>query len=1042
MRVQIDNECQKYYSSKIEVNNLTTQKTNNYKEIALVDEPDSYLLDLNTCVPEFLTHLWEHPKLVALLLLNSDNKNVKEVLAPLFCNNFYNNILSPYTVEENLLYIICLLLIDEIGKLNSIDEVSNFLNQTPCGYLLGGLKNKSGVQTFSKTVIQKIVEKIEVTCSEKKLSLNIKNLINEIKSVENELKEKNKNISNFEDIIFINNIDKSMNGDEDEDKNNGKDSYFKIYLNNNKEACELFNLKYMMNLDKKELEKIKDNYKEQENMKEYINKFINECNNEPNLFSNEKFKEKIFNEKYSTLLLTFYRMDFLKIIDLLDLFIESILSSIQFLPNSIKCICKLISVLVRNKFPEIKKAQENAFIAQFLFETLLIPLFANPIKIFINDFIISSNALFNLRELLDVFKQLNLGRLFTNKEGENNYTPFNWYFIGNMPKIFNFYEHIIKVDLPKFIVKLINEELPKDYEYEYFNEHPEEIISHRSICFSLTDINCIIDSMNKCKNILFPEMDINNTDITNINNEKNNTDNKINNNDDIKDKKNMTKTERLYKMFTKLNSEYYKKVITNIIKINQKGKKNAKNKKENLILLSSLLINPQYDNLFNIQQKKTYFYIKELRKIENDEQYTKNNIIRVKNYLCIILYNFKKLNKFDFSVTNDTIEILKEIKSFLRANEFFIDNSIPYGWYVDVLLECLRKIPLELAENDYEKLYDELEKDIKKSIELFDFYMMSDCFGKIKYTKNDIEFYSKAKKLIKDININEKLRDIIENANIACIIEFKFNDKEKFFSLTEYDDDKHKEMVGEFSNKRKICLNISQFISYFPNFVKLESVKGIDILKELEQLKIPKKINYYLTSIYKSLNKDKKFTKEEFDIIKEKIFNYVMDKLYDKIYPKKQSQIDKIIYNNCIKLSWTEAKHFIATANNSNYDIFLDDLKKSFILLDIEKSPKKKYQEVLDIFQTINRIKQFNDEEDLNDVEILVYILVRAQPKRIHTNIEFIKLFINIEADDAQLTHLTTVYQLLQNINFNHLHGIDENEFNQKCQNVLDEIKN
>ena len=513
MRVQIDNECKKYYSSKTEVNNLINKKINDDIEIILVDEPESYLLDLNLYISKFLTLLWEQPKVVSLLLLNSDNKNVKEVLAPLFCNNFYQNILSPYTVEENLLYIISLLLIDEIGKLNSIDQVANFLNQTPCGYLLSELKNKSDILTFSKTVIQKILEKIEVTCSEKKLNINILNLINEIKSIESDFKKKNKNLSNIEDIIFLSNTDNSMIGEED--KNNKKDSYFEIYLNNNKKTSELFNSKYIPNLNKKELEKIYDNYKEQENMNEYINNFINECNNDPDLFSNEKFINQIFNETYSNLLLTFYRIDFLKLIDLLDLFIESFLSSIQLLPYSIKCICKLISVLVKNKFPEIKKAQENAFIAQFLLVSLFIPLFKNPIKIYINDFIIPSPVLFNLRILLEVFKQLNLGRLFTNKEGEYNYTPFNWYFIEKMPKIFNFYEQIIKVDLPKFVENLINEKLPKDYEYEYFEEHPEEIISHRSMCFTLADINCILDNMNQCKNIIFPEM--NNSIINNIN---------------------------------------------------------------------------------------------------------------------------------------------------------------------------------------------------------------------------------------------------------------------------------------------------------------------------------------------------------------------------------------------------------------------------------------------------------------------------------------------------------------------------------------------
>ena len=56
--------------------------------------------------------------------------------------------------------------------------------------------------------------------------------------------------------------------------------------------------------------------------------------------------------------------------------------------------------------------------------------------------------------------------------------------------------------------------------------------------------------MNQCKNILFPEM--NNSIINNINNEKNNIDNSINNinnNIDNNDKNNITKEQRLFKIF-------------------------------------------------------------------------------------------------------------------------------------------------------------------------------------------------------------------------------------------------------------------------------------------------------------------------------------------------------------------------------------------------------------------------------------------------------------------------------------------------------------
>ena len=553
--------------------------------------------------------------------------------------------------------------------------------------------------------------------------------------------------------------------------------------------------------------------------------------------------------------------------------------------------------------------------------------------------------------------------------------------------------------------------------------------------------NNINNDINKNSKNNIIDNSINNNNNNNINNINNiNNDNNLNKNNNI-----IVKSQKFYRMFTKLNSNYYKKLIND--KITEGKKKKNKNKKVNkdLILMSNLLINPQYEKLFNLDQKKGYFYIKELNRIENDEENIRNNIIRVKNYFCGLLYNCRKLNKFDFSSTNNTIEILKEIKTFLKTNEFVIDNSMPYEWYVNSLLECLKKVPKDLAENDYAKLYEELEKDINKSIKIYDFYMMSDCFGKIKYTQKGIDFYNKVKDLIIDINLNEKVNDIIENKNITVVMEFKLNEREKLFKLTEYDivGNRLKELERSSSNSRRTCPNINSFISNFPNLVKLQSLKGIDILKELKHLKIPKKINDYLKFVYMSLEKDNRFNKEEMEKVKERIFDHVMKKLYDKIYPKKQSQADKLIYDNCLKLSWVEAKHIITKAKNNNYDIFMDNLKQSFTNLDLEKSPKKKYQAVIEIFQTILKLKKFNDENDIStddNIEILVYLFIKNQPKQIQTNIEYMKLFIGDK--DVQLTHLTSVCRVFKDFKYTHLIDVNENEYLQKCQKALDEINN
>ncbi len=451
MENKINDECIKYYKAKLEVKNFLRKKNWDNFESSIAKEPNDILLDLSTYIPKYLNLLWEDPKMVAKLLLNADIKDVKENLAHFFCNNFYQNILSPYTVEDNLLYVIALMLKEEINKLNSINQLDDFLNNTSCGYLLSELREKSDIQSFSKSLIQSIILKIEINYSDKKINLDIENLLNDLKKMENELKKYNKDIDNLEDMLFFKNIDLSINGDDI--KNN---SYLNDFIVNNKNSYNLFNEKYVPNLDKKDLEKIVTKYENQQNMKDYLFKYINESNNEANLFYNEKLIEKIFQSNYSQILFALYQRDFLKLIELLNLLLDSFKNNSQLLPYSVKCICKLISIFIKEKFPDIKQFEENAFIGKFLLVNLFKPIFNNLNNIFINDFIISGNTFYNLELLLNVFTQFILGKLYTNKENQYIYTPFNWYFIEKMPEIFLFYESTIKIDFLKIIEKYIN----------------------------------------------------------------------------------------------------------------------------------------------------------------------------------------------------------------------------------------------------------------------------------------------------------------------------------------------------------------------------------------------------------------------------------------------------------------------------------------------------------------------------------------------------------------------------------------------------------
>ena len=595
-----------------------------------------------------------------------------------------------------------------------------------------------------------------------------------------------------------------------------------------------------------------------------------------------------------------------------------------------------------------------------------------------------------------------------------------------MPEIFELYEKIIRIKLPTFIEKFIKNQLPTDYKYDYFKENPEQIINHKSIIFSLNDISCLINNMEKCKYILFPGLD--------------NNDKKLNKKNNI---------EKLYIIFKKLNAKEYKDYLKSIQKKEEIDNKTPDlNTEKKIMSFHDLLINHKYKDLFNIEQGIRHFNIKELKQINNDEDIKNNNIIKTKNYISGLLYNCRQLDDSDSCLNKNTLDILKEFKVFLKSSDFVIDNTLPYEWYIYSLLDCLKKIPKELAENDYELLYNELENDIKKAIEIFDLHIMSNCFEKTKYAKKAIDYYTKAKNYLSDIVLILKLKKIIEKTKMPIKIYINIKD----IKLELINNSNNVNNIGDLNMRendrnKRICLNINEFINYFPSFLKLDLKYDIKLLELMNNLNIPKTINNYINFALNTIKKKYKFQEEEFKLISEKINDFIFNKLYDKLYPAYPDDNDIQILKNCYKLSWTQSKNFIESKNdneNNNYDIFLDDIKQLFTELELEKSPRKKLLIIDSIFTFINKIFMFvgdNIKEVGADkiVPILTYLFVRVQPKKIFTDINYIKIFMTDikNIDISHLTILDSVCNLIKNINYNNLNGVTEQEFNQKCQMSL-----
>ena len=150
------------------------------RKYELVQNPSEYLRELNTYIPKLLNYLWSEPKIVCFIIQRTELKYLKKYLAPLFADNFYENILSSNYIEDNLMNMLTLLLNDEINNLTDIKQYNNFLEQTPCGIILEELKRKKDIQTFFKTIIFDSVENLEINYSSLNIDFNSAKLLKKL----------------------------------------------------------------------------------------------------------------------------------------------------------------------------------------------------------------------------------------------------------------------------------------------------------------------------------------------------------------------------------------------------------------------------------------------------------------------------------------------------------------------------------------------------------------------------------------------------------------------------------------------------------------------------------------------------------------------------------------------------------------------------------------------------------------------------------------------------------------------------------------------
>ena len=216
-------------------------------------------------------------------------------------------------------------------------------------------------------------------------------------------------------------------------------------------------------------------------------------------------------------------------------------------------------------------------------------------------------------------------------------------------------------------------------------------------------------------------------------------------------------------------------------------------------------------------------------------------------------------------------------------------------------------------------------------------------------------------------------------------------------------------------------------------------MQDIDLIEFEKEINLTETLDNYFNIIKEYLLKNGKINEKYFETVNHKIYDYVMEKLYEKIFPIDDPKDNKI-FRQAVMLSWIEPKHFIQDKKNYAFDSFLPDVTNSFKKIEKKKSPRKKLIYMSKIFESIRTLLLFNGASIMTGVDdqmpILNYAIIKARPMRMNSNCRFMELFLGDKRnkkEDNELTQLISLCDYIEYMSPGKLIGVSNEEFERKC---------
>ena len=981
-------------------------------------------------------------------------------------NNFAYHLFYSLTKKPDVREYLCSSLFDIIKKL---EENQMYLSpETSIIRKIIGLKEEENIE---KEVLNPEIKKSEIEKENNLAPNNIQIILKDNKELKKAIKESNcslkKTIGN--DKIKI-------------------DPFFQAE-----------DIEYMYICDKLNYyENIKEKSKKDYAMIEYLDILLNEItkDGEPvEIFSTIILKNKLkllkFNETENNYeaFVNKIKSNYDEITSLISNLLIKIRENINISPFSLKCIFKIIEELLNKKYQNIKKDAYNFQLliikARILFGCMIIPMIDKPdgSGIF-TDGIISKTTKNNLYIIAKILKVLVSGNLFLVDNA--GYTIYNKFIIDSLPNIFDIVFEIDEdITLPNYINDLIKEvpenidNLNRKVNYDYFGEKKEEKIQFQSICFSWKDLAVL-------HSIVFNNRDYFEKICKNDEEKQMFTRVVWNGGEDLKEylknteENNKKKIIDYYSTYKIFYQKDFENKINAIIKDNFEILFQGQVNDEALRFKKCLIEILAYVNYLH---KEDFTYL--IKRREN-QILNKNSVIneyikyRRKTLYDGITFDTKKKIVQNVKNQNDLILLRQSLKkienrpiSKLQIGDFLLKrrSSIYSGLdqiKMNELLDFKNDIFPQIASKAMAEIYYNPEKGNSQRI-IFCISYIQDHLDDLphKYIQNNykqifIDILKEPEILIKELqyNILNKFHAKIRNSEKLNLISSK--DYYQIKNMERYSYTGHlfnkvilkghlkKNIINKKLTSINLDLNknnqaiqnnidtIQSFINEIPDFRKFENNKE-NLINLEKKLKINELINNYFKEVNNIVKNEKmisKFSAEEFLLITYELENYVLFKLYEKLYPLTDMPEDEFFYKKCCRLNFVKPDNIIKNKKMINEKLL--EISISYISdISSKKTPVdkiKNFGKAIDILKNSMTFNSGKTDLGLDDtLPFIIYIVLKSKQKNLFTNISYCNLYINPELSKKQfgnmLTQLGMVMDIIINMKYSELINVTEEQF-------------